>query len=109
MYSHSALHVKSPSRCVEKRITVVGLPEDGISRCQNVLEQKLVHDLVYMVIVHKSWLIKVMLSSICLSFNLTYDQNPYLCCSPQEFHVLFYFSVYHSRSHLLVDGACFPG
>jgi hypothetical protein len=70
-------------------------------------KQKLICDLVYTVIVHKSWLIKMILSSICLSFNLTYDQNPYLCCSPQQFHVLLHFSVHHSSSHLLVDDACF--
>jgi len=90
VYSYSALLVESLSRCVEKRITVDWLPKYGISKCQNALEQKLVCDLVYTVIAHKCWLIKMMLSSICLSFNLTYFQNPYLCCSPQHFHVYFY-------------------
>ena len=46
-YGHSAPFLKPLSRCVEKRITADWLPEDGISRCRNSSEQKLVGDLVY--------------------------------------------------------------
>jgi hypothetical protein len=54
------------------RITVDWLPEDGINRCWNVMEQKLVCDLVYMVVVHKSWLIQVMLENM---MHGTYDMK----------------------------------
>ena len=51
------------------RISVDGLPEDGINRYGNGSGQKLACDLVYMVVVHESWLIKVMLQ-LLLSFKL---------------------------------------
>jgi hypothetical protein len=60
-YSCSALLIKSLSRCVAKSMR---LTEDGINRCGNACEQKLICDLVCTVVVHKSWLIKVILQNM---------------------------------------------
>jgi len=48
-YSHSTLIMKSLSKCVEKRITVDWLREDGINKCRNASEYNFVCDLLYTV------------------------------------------------------------
>ena len=46
-YSHSALLTKSLSRCVEEKITLDWLPENGISGFRNTSDWKSVCDLLY--------------------------------------------------------------
>jgi hypothetical protein len=48
-YSYSILFIKLLTRYAEKEFTVAWLPEDGISRCRNALEQKSVCYLLYTV------------------------------------------------------------
>ena len=53
------LYNRLDARYIQFQITADWVPEDGISRCRKVSEQKLVWFGIHGV-VHKSWLIKVM-------------------------------------------------